>query len=222
MTVARVLLFSLLFSASLQAQELAVPTLFFNYSALYDSVCGEHRKVDPEWVTEFFEKKPALVAKWDADSALLFGKIFEKFGKGFLRKELTATVSVCEGAPSMSEPLILNVTRFLKSFMNDRPVQTEMAFVDLVFHELLHTWIVENVPLPTPLMKKYSEELPSVRAHLHLMALQVFVYTKLNRQDMLDWIAKKYPAMQGVYARAWSIVQDEGWEKFIDEIPSTK
>ncbi len=53
------------------------------------------------------------------------------------------------------------------------------------------------------------------------MAIQKHVYTRLNRQDLLDWLNEKYPAMlDPTYARAWKIVTElEGHEAFIAELP---
>jgi CRISPR/Cas system endoribonuclease Cas6 (RAMP superfamily) len=103
--------------------------------------------------------------------------------------------------------------------MGARPVRPDYAFADLVFHELLHTWLVEHRPAVTPLLTKYAAEPPPLLAHLHLMALQKHVYTQLGRTEMLAWISAQYPRMRGVYPRAWQIVNEiEGYEAFIAEL----
>ena len=102
--------------------------------------------------------------------------------------------------------------------MVERPVRPGFVFLDLVFHELLHTWLVENLKWPTPLVVKYKSEQKAVRFHLHLMAVQIFIYKKLGRNDLLNWISDFYPKMGGAYLRAWEIVNAEGYEAFISEI----
>ncbi|MGE3758063.1 MAG: hypothetical protein AB7H97_09910 [Pseudobdellovibrionaceae bacterium] len=87
------------------------------------------------------------------------------------------------------------MTRFLKSYMQDTPVRSDDSFADLVFHELLHTWISENVKFPTPLYNKYQNEERAVRNHLHLMALQKYIYTALNRDDLVKMIDRQYSNM---------------------------
>jgi len=156
---------------------------------------------------------------WNKSGPILFGKVFETFGRGFKRKEITATVSVCQ-APSYSNPLVLNVNRFLKSYMGTRPVRSDESFADLVFHEMLHTWVTENMTWPTPLTTKYGNEERTVTNHLHLMALQKFVYTELGRADLLRMIDDQYRNMSApAYNRAWEIVSTiEGYEAFIAEI----
>ena len=51
------------------------------------------------------------------------------------------------------------------------------------------------------------------------MALQVLIYKKLNRQDMLQWDEFFYGKIGKGYQRAWDIVnKTEGPQPFIDEI----
>ncbi len=213
----------LLISFHSVASEPAAPKLFFGYSWLYDQNCAvtEDRKIDPTWVSEAKEKTQNFKDIWEKSGPILFGKVFEIFGFGFSRKELTATLSVCP-APSYSSPLVLNVNRFLKSYMKDKPVRSDDSFADLVFHELLHTWVSENVSFPTPLFSKYQNEERVVRNHLHLMALQKYTYTSLNRDDLVKMIDQQYSNMPvPAYNRAWKIVTEiEGIEPFIQEIKS--
>lgn len=214
--------FLLLFlSIQLNAAELAYPRLYFSYSSLYDNVCSQapDKVIDPLWVNEAIDQEQAFENMWLAEAPTLMSKLFELFDLGFQRKEMTATLSVCPNTPSYSNPLILNVTRHLKSYMQDKPVRQAYQFADLVFHELLHTWVKENLPWPSPMFEKYKAEVPVVRNHLHLMAVQQYVYTKLNRKDLLDWIDLSYSKMPDKnYNRAWEIVSKiEGYQVFVEE-----
>ena len=214
-------LLSFLFMAQALADVPATPKLFFEYSWLYDKHCSvtPERKIDPDWVNEVKAKQPEFEKIWNRAEPTLFGKVYELFGTGFQRKEMTATLSVCP-IPSYSNPLVLNVTRYLKSFMGANPVRSENSFADLVFHELLHTWLVENLNVPTPLLMKYKQEEPGVRAHLHLIAMQIYVYTELKRPDLIAMIEAQYNQLPvDSYTRAWEIVSKiEGHEAFISEI----
>lgn len=221
-----ILVISFLFISNSYAQvptkQLSAPKLFFEYSWLYDSNCSNtpDRKIDPLWANEAKTRTSDFIHIWNQSGPILFGKVFEIFEMGFRRKELTATLSVCPKTPSYSNPLVLNVTRYLKSYMGEEPVRSDDSFADLVFHELLHTWIVENVDWPTPLLQKYIGEEPVTRNHLHLMAMQKFIYTKLNREDLLKMIDIQYShSFSQAYVRAWEIVSKvEGHEAFISEI----
>lgn len=180
----------IIFQSHLFANEPSYPKLFFSYSWLYDSVCAEapNKQIKPEWAQEAREKSKDFELVWMKEAPALMNKLFEIFNLGFQRKEVTATLSVCPRTQSFSNPLVLNVNRHLKSYMADRPVASETHFADLVFHELLHTWIVENLPWPSPILERYKVEAQVTKNHLHLMAVQKLIYTELKRSDLLSII----------------------------------
>jgi hypothetical protein len=211
---------SFIFSIA-QAAEPSLPQLFFTSGDLYDNVACEKTPVDPKWKDELDEKGESFEKMWNEKGPVLFKVIFDHTGLGFSRKELTATLSVCPGKPSFSSPLVFNVTPFLDSFMSPRPTWGENEFVDLVFHELLHSWVVDNLH-GSQLRMKYKNELPVVKNHLHLMALQKYVYLKLGKPELVAMIDSHYNAIGGAYARAWEIVNTEGYEAFLSEFPSAE
>ena len=208
----------LAFATTAFASQPSYPKLFFHYSHLYDEICATNNPVTPSWAEEAQSRENEFAALWEKEAPTLMGQLFKDFGKGFSRKELTATLSVCHGGGSFSAPLVLDVTWYLKTYMGAKPLRPDYAFVDLVFHELLHTWVDENLKYPSPLLIKYRDESPSVRAHLHLMAVQKLIYIELGRTDMLNWINWLYPRMVGAYPRAWQIVNKEGYEAFVAEL----
>ncbi|WP_413574674.1 hypothetical protein ACLVWU_10630 [Bdellovibrio sp. HCB290] len=216
-----IFLATIIFSVSSYSAELSYPKLFFSYSSLYDGVCSQApgKTINTAWSQEAFAKTQEFESMWLAEAPAFMAKLFELFNKGFQRKEMTATLSVCPQSPSTSDPLILVVNTYLKSYMGDKPVQQGYQFADLVFHELLHTWVRENIPFPSPLYEKYKNEPPVVRNHLHLMAVQQYVYLKLGRKDLAEWIDHLYSKMPSpAYNRAWEIVTKiEGYQPFVDE-----
>lgn len=197
------------------AQETDFPKLFFSYSWLFDrSVCD--KPVDESWVNEAVAKTPYFTKIWDDSAPSLFSTLFSKFKGRFSRKELTATLSVCPKFISFSDPLAIKVTWYLKSYMQEKPVASDAAFVQTVSHELLHTWVGENLG-ESKLLEKYKSESSVVKNHMHLMALEQFTYTASGRDDLLKRIQTFYPERQDDYARSWEIVQLEGYQKFLDE-----
>lgn len=52
------------------------------------------------------------------------------------------------------------------------------------------------------------------------MAIQKFVYTKLGRVDLIEMVAQTNLRIGGAYKRAWEIVQQEGHEAFMKELPA--
>ena len=200
------------------SSEQRIPDLYFSYSWLYDSVVCEQTPPKTEWVAELKVKLPHLDDVWTKRGPELFQVLLDQTGVGFSRKEMDATLSLCPGKASYSSPLVLNVTRFLDSYMSPRSSFNDDEFADLVFHELTHTWVVENLKA-SELRFKYKDEAPVVKNHLHLMAIQNFVYNKLGRPDLVEMLNKQYKRIGGGYARSWEIVQLEGFEAFIKELP---
>lgn len=201
------------------ASEPSLPRLFFSYSWLYDSVVCEQTPIDAKWMDEIEAKTEGFANAWATKGPVFFNVLFEQTGLGFSRKEMSATFSVCPKKPSYSDPLVLNMTRYLESHMGTIPTKGEDDFVDLVFHELLHTWVVEHLE-SSQLRRKYKDELPSVKNHMHLMAIQKFVYSKLGRIDLITLLDVLYGRIiGGTYARAWEIVNIEGHEAFVNEFP---
>lgn len=205
------------------------PQVFFSYSWLYDDVTcpkivvdgKEENQVKLAWMDELEERTPQFQKAWDEQSVLLFETLFKRFSGRFSRKEVTGTFSLCpaKGFPSYSDPLILKMGIYLKSFRGNRSVFPVEDFVELVFHELLHTWVHENLKRSeSPMLKKYAVEKAAVRAHLHLMALQKYVYQQSGRLDLLKMIEENYPQMPAAYVRAWEIVNLEGDEAFLKEL----
>lgn len=148
------LLFVFLFTITTKAQDISYPKLFFHHGWLFDKNCEFLSKQthDPAWNDELKNRTHEFANLWKKNASDLIGQVTTHFQKGYKRKELDATLSVCQ-TPSISQPLVLNVRPYLKTAMKDQPVRPDFAFVDLVFHELLHTWIVENIKRPTPLEK---------------------------------------------------------------------
>lgn len=218
MKLTLVFLFCFLTAAHASAPEL--PRIFFSYSWLYDSVVCEKTPPATESVKEVKERSEAFSKLWSTRGPELFKVLFDHTGHGFSRKEMTATLSLCKEKPSYSDPLVLNVRRYMNTVMSPEPVYGDDDFVDLVFHELLHTWVVENLGY-SPLIAKHWNEGPSVRNHLHLMAIQKFVYLSLGRNDLVEMLGQINARIGGTYARSWEIVQLEGHEPFMKEFPSS-
>jgi hypothetical protein len=206
-----------LFSAELK-EEIS-PQLFIKYSSVFDADCAERTGyvIKPEWQREAFLRNQEFQNEWDQKAKVLFKSLYKVVGKGYSRKELSVTTSVCN-FKSKSNPFLLNVSRWLSSFMSPKDPLPMFGFVDLVFHEFLHNYLVEIVISQTPLLEKYKNESKTFRAHLHLMALQIEVYKDLGMIAELAWVENKYLNYKNDYSRAWETVKAEGSSKFVDEL----
>ena len=220
----KTLIFSLFFGfGTLTWAEPRSPRLFFSYSYLYDSICGQApgKNVQAAWSEEADQRTPQFEAWWRAEEATLTHELFKLYGLGFSRTELTATLSACPRSSSTSDPLVLVVNRYLKTYHPEFPSETRgFIFADQVFHELLHNWLGEHRPETTRLLEKYKNEEQIVKNHLHLMAMQKDIYTELGRTDLLLWLEQQYSrGPDPAYRRAWEIVNRlEGYQSFVFEL----
>jgi hypothetical protein len=139
--------------------------------------------------------------------------------KPFRHKEMIATLTLCP-IQSMSRPLLINVRPFLDGPTQHQP-RPLFLFAALVFHELLHTYVIgARPPGPSALLERYKSEEPVVKSHLHLMAVMKMVYLKLGREEQLQQIiAKDRDIGNPGYGRAWQIVNGmEGHDTFVHEL----
>ena len=116
--------------------------------------------------------------------------------------------------------MLINIRPFLDGPTQQQP-RPLFLFSAVVFHELLHTYVLGALPQGTSaLLEKYKSEEPVVKNHLHLMAVMKLVYLKLNREEQLQQIIEKDRALgTPAYGRAWQIVNDlEGYEAFVQEL----
>lgn len=207
--------FFLLFSFNVFSGEHKLPEIFYGYSFLYDSKCQK-----PEGYLEIKEKGlnklDSLKLYWNEKVSQYFQVLFDQLDKGFQRKELTATVTFC-GNGSYSYPLVIDLYNIIKF------AEHKLEFFSslLVFHELLHTYVVDNVNerWPTPLIQKYVNEDRKVKSHLHLMALQLYALNELDLKDEIFSLEKWYKGMGGPYARSWEIITtEEDYNDFVNEL----
>lgn len=160
---------------------------------------------------------PVLIESWNEQAPILFGEIFNRFHCGFKYEKQTAILSfACNGGYGANDCLWLG----LRYLIDDTVVSKYDNGCILIFHELLHIWVDDNIANTSKLLIKYQDEEQDTREHIHLMALQKMTYINLNMRDELDAIDKGYrhdapPA----YRRAWEIVNDiEGPELVLQDI----
>lgn len=194
------------------------PAITLRYSDVFDSWCSRQTGVEitNQARDRLVRAFPGLQTAWDNLGPALLSETERVVGRSFLQGEMIGTVFLCRNTPSMSIPLLVNGNWFV----SDSPQSLDRV-VDIVYHELLHTYLVDNYPdlLTSPLLTKYRSEDPGVIAHLHLMATQKAVYRALGLESriesLIDFDSNKYG---GAYKRSWDIVNAEGEYKFIAEL----
>jgi len=197
------------------------PAVTFDYGFVpFDRACSEIAdfEIETEWIEELESKMEAFRHIWKERGPRLLELTVRETGKPFRQKEMQATMTLCT-FPSMSHPLLLNVRRYLATATDGNPRDTHF-FVALVFHELLHTYVFENLNRDeSALLAKYEAEPFSVKSHMHLMAVLKNAYLKLGYKDELREIVALDSRIGPIYARAWEIVNDlEEYTAFVDEL----
>lgn len=198
-----------------------VEILYLPGGSLLDRLCKSDFKmpVDDQAVEAAAQKRPEFQKQWDAEGPAYLNAALSEVGLDFPYREMQATLTVCLPA-STSIPLVIDVKEFLPTAKKPAPA---WEFSEIVFHELMHTY-VSPVLAHSALIKKYQNEAPTTRYHLHVMAIEKMTLLRLNRIDGLKVIDRDYRnGPETAYKRAWEIVNEiEGYQPFIEELKALK
>lgn len=210
--------------ASAQTPQAHYPEIEFKYdwrSYVMDIIGGLYfgTPVTEDMNKQFDNQLPKFVNTWTKDAPIFFGEVFSVFKQGIQAKNRTAIINLShKNSYGSHRFLVFGLQKFFDSEPWVLSASREDAFSSLVFHELLHVWIDENLNKElSHILTKYCNEDSSVLDHLHLMAIQKMVYTNTNRSDMLELMNELY---QGpIYGRSWEIVNNiEGYEAVLQDI----
>ena len=211
-----------------RAPSQSVPRVTLIYTepdgSAFDLACLGFLKtsVDPDEhkrnIAETVRRLPDLQRLWDNDGMLFLKTAMREVGLAYPHGEVQANLTACPGVPiGISAPLLVNVRPFLSTATARLP---DSHFSLILFHELMHTYILPVRSRSELRSKKYASEPPGVRVHLHVMALEKFALTKLGREQLLKDLDDRHRnvAAPAAYKRAWEIVASEGHEAFIREL----
>ena len=201
-----------------------IPELFYADNWLFNRYCeddlppgGEEEEFQPQRIPVLTTSEmDRFIGLWQARGPELLVKLLSEFNnKGFSRKEYTVTFSLC-GKGSISHPLIIGLSRYMPDARYRDP---DHAFVDTLFHELIHNWLVDNFAFEeSALLESLEIQDDLVANHIHLMAIQKYLYEKMGASDLADWL-KTYQHFPGAYREAW-IIADKHTEALVQEIKS--
>lgn len=199
---------------------ISTPKLFFEYGELFDvTLCSKisDKPVNDEMVFELESSLPEIDEEWHENGQVLLDTTVRLFKSPFKRRELTVNFILCDTPfTGMSYPLTISMRQFLKSTTESPRSRTWLNYV--IYHELLHRYLYADIALfenGSPLLQKYASESRVIRAHLHLLAIQQYVYHALERDTEFD---ESLNNLSNEYKRAWEIVRKEGPMAFVNEI----
>lgn len=201
------------------------------------------------WSKEALSSAPLLQKAWDQSGVRYLAKAIEIVGIPFERNELTVSLVLCFNLNSMGTPLMVNIPYYLngpstayrsnstwvkKLTANNLNLPLpKSSFAEMTFHEILHLYVMQLLKVrPSRILDcKYKKENASVKAHLHVFAIEKEVFNELSRrypndpavsQNVLETSQNFFKAASSIdYVRAWEIVNQDGSAPFLDELRST-
>jgi hypothetical protein len=177
-------------------------------------------KIEPAWVQEAIQRLPEFQARWDKEGPAYFAVARRETGLDYPFREVQATLSVCEGVPSMGTPLITQVRGFLSS--TKAPPRPAMLFPMYIFHDMMYRYTTP-VRAVSQLRKKYASESPQTLNELHVVAMEMLVLVKLGKSEELKaWRELNRTERSAARVRTWDIVEKESYESFVNEFKLVK
>jgi hypothetical protein len=197
----------------------AAPKITLRYSPIFDWWCSRQTGIEITNTEQdrLISKFEDLQAEWNKVGPTFLAKTESLFKKTFLQNEMIATVFLCKKTPSLSMPLLINGNWFV----DDALMQPTERVADIIFHELIHTYLADNFPniWTSPFITKYQNENSGVLSHLHLNALQKKVYLELGLKKRVDDLIRfDSESYKNDYKRAWDIVNAEGEDTLLSEL----
>ena len=198
-----------------------VPRVTFAVTPLLDGPCARLTGAAPDTAAtrELHGRFQEFLQLWAAQGPPLLRAAVEATGRPFAFGETMAAMHHCPGLGTMSLPLLVNMRHYLHKPTTGELVDSLDRFPAVVFHELLHRYVVDLLgsQTATPLLRKYAAEPPLVRWHLHLMAIEEFAFRRLGREQAFASVRADYRRVPP-YQRAREIVEAEGVEAFLAEL----
>ncbi|MEM9840202.1 MAG: hypothetical protein AAF830_13740 [Pseudomonadota bacterium] len=202
------------------------PEISFAYNPLFDALlCGrdEERRVSTETEDDLRELMPSLQEAWAEVGSDLLQEVAEVVGMPFEFYEARANIFLCSGMPSLASPLIVSARSYVVAGPNQK-TQPLSVLTNTLWHEVVHRFIRDIVgpaeTATTPLLKKYADEKPVVRNHLHLIAIENQVYRRLGLGEHLQSVIAFDQSLRSAEAFAWAreIAEKEGDAAFVAEL----
>jgi len=212
----------LVFSAAAIA---APPAVTISYSPSLDSACALVRgyEIKKEWKEELAQKVGEFSDMWAKIGPRLLSTTEKITGRPFVEKRVSAHLTLCDLPSQAIFGVSVNMRYALSSFTRN-PVPMRYK-IGVLYHEVLHKYLDGHFPAQSVLLAQYRNEVPRVREHLHLLALQKAVYLALGMKDELAEVIDIDSQLPGgFYRRAWLIVNQgkDDYLKYVEELKANE
>lgn len=197
-----------------------LPKIIIKYGKLLDPVFIFYCRNNPalkdrgwnDWIPPSYEEVLSRIKnyrqEWEKNEKKILDGICDILSLNFIRNKID--VYIVSGNPrQLSDPLIIK-----SGFKPDE-------FVDTLTHELIHKLFEDNTPKIPPriLEEMFPNETQKTRNHVIVYAVLKHIYLDvLNDKMRLERNIKNSKQHDTHdYARAWEIIEKEGYGELIDE-----
>jgi hypothetical protein len=203
------------------AAQASPPQVIISYNPAMDSVCAwlKGSAIKDSWKAELSSRQAEFEQLWISSGPKMMDAVESITGKTFSSRSATVRLTLCDIPSESFIGIVINMRYALQSF-TPKPVPMRYK-VNTLFHELLHTFLVDHPVANSELLKDFSTEPERVRNHLHLFALEKAVFLQLDEHQALqELVAIDSQLPGGFYKRAWEIVNasDSEYLKYIAEV----
>ncbi len=200
------------------------PKIKFDYS-------GRYNEIWKQWM-EIYEKKDYESHKFDENlSSKKILKILEKYKNGFEKlwknydKKVFGEVSKLTGLKWQEDCIICYIVKnciTLSDPLTMHAYKNYLDFMDTLIHELIHKIFYEHVNYKKTrgawnyINRRYRNENQKVISHIPVFAIMQHIYLRFFDMKRLERHINMMKSSPD-YARAWQIVQEEGYQNIIRE-----
>jgi hypothetical protein len=198
------------------------PEVKVTYSEKLDSECSTVAgpAIKDEWKAELAQKRIEFERRWTDVGPRLLAAAERLTGRPFTATSITARLTLCNVPSENSGTSILVNMRYALASFTAEPVSVRYK-VNILFHEVLHSFVHDYVPKSSPLLAEHGDESERVQDHLHLLALMKAVLLDQGLQsDLAEVIKIDSELPGGYYKRAWEIVNqtDDTYLSYVSEL----
>lgn len=203
------------------AESIDIPKVSIIFGGLLERACGHSTDTAPseEAITEVQEREDEFIKAWEAFGPALLKETVNITGVPFSFSERVAVLHICPEFTSMSAPLLVKVNPYLNT-LNPEDTWPLTRFVrNFLFHELLHGYLAGS--FDDEILSDFEGLPPVTKYHVHLMAIEYEVFSRLSLTDEMNFSAGFYSS-KPPYKAAMDLVTEKGSGYFIDQLKRHK
>ena len=195
-----------------------IPKIIFRYSSIYDELF----KSNLEKYYEVSKSEHTKKVLEDYPSRKRIGNYVKKIEPLWKEKEKKVLEAISKISGLKWQEIFIKVyivgkCRPFSDPLTICPHKKNYEFIDVLTHELIHQIQTQNSKIFKKwldhMKKKYGKESRITKSHIFLHAVHKKIYLEIFDKKRLNKNLKR--SIRPEYARAWQIVEEEGYENII-------